>query len=443
MVYSLKTKFYIVLVIILISNIIITLFLSYYIMTDYTSIIKSRSLAIAKNLKFQLDKIMELEIPFDDLIGFEKQCQNIINQYEGTKHAMVVDVNGKIIFHNDKSLNNTNIKDDDLLELIKNSSKGEKFILIGNTYEAILPIFDKDNKHVASIIVGYSKQFAHHPINNLIKSFLILSGILSIIFGLAIYIILTIYVTKPVANLINSINHIKKLGFVTKERVHTNSKDEIGYLSICYNQMIDKLYHTTITKDYLNNILNNLDDIIAIVDNSYKIKDINLAFAKIFDQPREKFLGEHIKKFVSFFEENPVYPIKDLETIRNYETYFLTKDNKIPVLLSCSILNNNNGADNTMDIIISCKDVTVLKNAEQEKEKLIAELKIALQNIKTLSGLLPICSSCKKIRNDKGYWEQLELYITKHTDTLFSHGLCPDCAKKSREELEKIFGKKS
>ena len=70
--------------------------------------------------------------------------------------------------------------------------------------------------------------------------------------------------------------------------------------------MIDKLYHTTITKDYLNNILNNLDDIIAIVDNSYKIKDINLAFAKIFDQPPEKFLGEHIKKFVSFFEENPV-----------------------------------------------------------------------------------------------------------------------------------------
>ena len=55
------------------------------------------------------------------------------------------------------------------------------------------------------------------------------------------------------------------------------------------------------------------------------------------------------------------------------------------------------------------------------------ELREAATNIKTLSGLLPICASCKKIRNDEGYWDQIEEYITKHSEANFSHGLCPDC----------------
>ena len=68
--------------------------------------------------------------------------------------------------------------------------------------------------------------------------------------------------------------------------------------------------------------------------------------------------------------------------------------------------------------------------AEEEKEKLIFKLQKALDEVKTLGGLLPICASCKKIRDDKGYWNQLEGYIQKHTGTAFSHGICPDCAKK-------------
>jgi len=68
------------------------------------------------------------------------------------------------------------------------------------------------------------------------------------------------------------------------------------------------------------------------------------------------------------------------------------------------------------------------KNREQKK--LIKELQVALQNIKTLQGLIPICASCKKIRDDKGYWNQIEAYISEHSSAEFSHGICPDCAKK-------------
>jgi len=69
------------------------------------------------------------------------------------------------------------------------------------------------------------------------------------------------------------------------------------------------------------------------------------------------------------------------------------------------------------------------KRVEAEREKLIAELQEALARVKTLSGLLPICASCKKIRDDQGYWHQVEVYVRDHSDADFSHSLCPDCAR--------------
>lgn len=74
-----------------------------------------------------------------------------------------------------------------------------------------------------------------------------------------------------------------------------------------------------------------------------------------------------------------------------------------------------------------------------EKEALISKLEKAIEEIKTLKGFIPICCSCKKIRNDNDFWEQIEIYIQKHTDATFSHGLCPDCAEKLYPDLfEKI-----
>jgi PAS domain S-box-containing protein len=79
---------------------------------------------------------------------------------------------------------------------------------------------------------------------------------------------------------------------------------------------------------------------------------------------------------------------------------------------------------------VMVNDITELKHAQEEREKLLKEIKEALSRVKLLSGMLPICASCKKIRNDKGYWEQIESYIRDHSDAEFSHGICPDCAKK-------------
>jgi len=73
-------------------------------------------------------------------------------------------------------------------------------------------------------------------------------------------------------------------------------------------------------------------------------------------------------------------------------------------------------------------DVTLRKEAELKNHRLMKELREALANVKVLTGLLPICASCKKIRDDKGYWNQIEIYIKEHSEADFSHSICPACA---------------
>ena len=76
------------------------------------------------------------------------------------------------------------------------------------------------------------------------------------------------------------------------------------------------------------------------------------------------------------------------------------------------------------------------KQVEEEQEKLILELQEALVNVKTLSGLLPICATCKNVRDDKGYWGRIEDYISAHSQTEFSHGICTDCARKMHPDWD-------
>jgi PAS domain S-box-containing protein len=81
------------------------------------------------------------------------------------------------------------------------------------------------------------------------------------------------------------------------------------------------------------------------------------------------------------------------------------------------------------------RDISRRKNAEAERERLIDELRAALADVRILRGLIPICAWCKRIRNDDGYWEQLEAYITTRSEADFTHGMCPDCAREQTEAL--------
>lgn len=117
------------------------------------------------------------------------------------------------------------------------------------------------------------------------------------------------------------------------------------------------------------------------------------------------------------------------ESVGRSETVRLRKDgSRFDVSITVSPIRNDDGT--VIGASVIARDISERRREEREKLRLIEELTHALSHVKELKGLLPICASCKKIRDDKGYWQQVETYIKQHSDAEFTHGICPECAKR-------------
>jgi PAS domain S-box-containing protein len=171
-------------------------------------------------------------------------------------------------------------------------------------------------------------------------------------------------------------------------------------------------------------------------DGTYRY--VNNAFAKGVGKTLGEIIGHKIwdvfekdeadKRFAivkKVFTEGKTEELEVRVPLPSGDTYYLTTVK--PIL-------NDAGAVET--VICTSKNITKRKLAEVALKKEHDKLLKALKEIKTLSGFLPICASCKKIRDDKGYWNQIEAYIQQHSDAQFSHAICPACAKKLYPDLE-------
>ncbi len=147
----------------------------------------------------------------------------------------------------------------------------------------------------------------------------------------------------------------------------------------------------------------------------------------------EEMIGHHISLLLP--PDRPGELITILKKIRagerleRFETIRVRKDGKyIPVSLTVSPIKDARGQIIGASSI--ARDITNRKQEETTRVRLIEQLTNALEQVKTLSGLLPICSFCKKIRNDQGYWEAVEVYVREHSNARFTHSLCPECLKR-------------
>ena len=190
-------------------------------------------------------------------------------------------------------------------------------------------------------------------------------------------------------------------------------------------------------REQIEATLNALPDLLFEVNCQGRILEFHSASKELLYASPQEFLDKTVKEILP---EEPAAIImsalkraaekgKDLGAIYSLEMEMSVKWFELSITAKKDIKAANGR------FIVLVRDITSRKQMEMEKEKLILELKEAMSKIKTLSGLLPICSSCKKIRDDKGYWNQLEAYIKAHSEADFSHSICPECAKKLYPEF--------
>jgi PAS domain S-box-containing protein len=164
----------------------------------------------------------------------------------------------------------------------------------------------------------------------------------------------------------------------------------------------------------------------------------NAAAERIYGYSAEEIIGKSILTLVPDDSKSDIISILEQisrsEIISNHEALRKTKDGRlVNVSISMSPIKNDLGE--VVGASTIAHDITDHKQLEREREQLILKLQEAIKKVKTLSGFLPICASCKKIRDDHGYWRQIECYIRDHSDAEFSHSICPECSRKLYPEF--------
>jgi len=188
------------------------------------------------------------------------------------------------------------------------------------------------------------------------------------------------------------------------------------------------------TNQILLNTLENITDRVCITDLKDEIIFANKSYCDDHKKRLEDIKGLNINSLDQ-------YVVVNRDPKENFGSQSSIQE--ISIIDSCgkqrffsrskTLIQNTSGKNMAKAYV--ARDITRRKRYEEKQKKLLNELKKALANVRMLSGLLPICSSCKKIRDDKGEWNVLEKYIRSHSEAEFSHSVCPECAKKLYPEF--------
>lgn len=185
-----------------------------------------------------------------------------------------------------------------------------------------------------------------------------------------------------------------------------------------------------------SNTFDTISDFVSVHDKNMRFLRVNKALVDFLNREPEDILGMYCYE-VMHNKNEPWPDCPHISAIEQRKTVnFEINDSNIgsPLLVTCSPFLNNDGS--LLGTVHIARDISDQRKANNEREQLIKKLKDSLAKVKLLSGFIPICSSCKKIRDDKGYWKQVEEYIRDHSEAEFSHSICPGCVKKLYPEID-------
>jgi signal transduction histidine kinase len=197
------------------------------------------------------------------------------------------------------------------------------------------------------------------------------------------------------------------------------------------------------SRAYLKSVIDHVSHPVTVLDTECHILLMNSA-AREFMLGRSCIISPIICHWATHHSEIPCHedasqppcPVKEIlktgKTFTGEHVHYRADGEQRTVEITASPLFDAEGS--VYHVVEATHDITERKRLEEEREKLIANLEEALAKIKTLRGLLPICAWCKKVRDDDGYWKQVEKYVESHSQARFTHGICPQCMEKLEEE---------
>lgn len=161
-------------------------------------------------------------------------------------------------------------------------------------------------------------------------------------------------------------------------------------------------------------------DAIFIADAFGNLVFVNDGFCRTYGYARDQVLGRPCD-----FLGTGAHPCDATGDISGEMEHRRADGTHFPVSLTRTVVRDRTGAPQA--VVTVARDITERRRNAEERERLFRELQLAFAEVKRLSGFLPICMRCKKIRDDEGYWREVEQYIRERSDAEFTHGLCPDC----------------
>ena len=213
---------------------------------------------------------------------------------------------------------------------------------------------------------------------------------------------------------------------ITDRKTLENEKEKFNKVILASETRFRRLFETA------------RDGILILNEETGQIDDINPFFCSMLGYQKEELINKKLWETGPFADipagRDAFNDLKIKSYIRYENLQLKTKDGRT---VEVDFFSNVYTVNDIKVIQCNIRDITDRRILEKEKEQLIKNLTDALVSIKQLKGLLPICMYCKKIRNDKGYWEQVENYISEHSEAEFTHGLCNDCCKKYYPEYYK------
>jgi PAS domain S-box-containing protein len=193
-------------------------------------------------------------------------------------------------------------------------------------------------------------------------------------------------------------------------------------------------------EQWLHTILHSIGDAVIATNTGGQVVFMNPTAETLTGWAQSEAVGRSINAVFTVIDGDTGQPVENLaakamqtgrtisfDALKN--PLLVTKTNgKTPIVDTVAPIMDDQGR--ISGAVLVFHDISERKQAEEEREKLLAQLQEAMATLKILSGIIPICASCKKIRDDEGDWHPPEVYITHHSEAQFSHGICPDCAKR-------------